>query len=281
LRTLLSYCNQSYNRPEVCDDCQNPCPETGNCETCLETIHFGTEERQYNCTNILYFYVCKYIFKYSSEIAYLINSNAFKCITEFNILSLGCGPCTDYYGVDLYRKDRRINYYGIEMNQDWKEIHENIVLKGSDTFNINYIDAFMFLSDPFRYLKKYIPNIIIVNYMISDMLKADADVDDFIDKLAENLFDHLPKNTFVIINDYNRGVDDYDPRYYYSRIENAMWANNDIRVAKLHFKHRFRYSHYYGKNHTENDILFTVPKFCQKFNPWTFCSSAQLVINKV
>lgn len=114
INEFLTFCCNSYSREARCPDCQNPCPETGNCEQCLENIHFRLQDRTYNCSKILFYYSCKYTHKYSSEIAHLFRFRDLNLFTEFRVLSLGSGPCVDFLGIhdllEMRNQQRPINY---------------------------------------------------------------------------------------------------------------------------------------------------------------------------
>lgn len=85
LDSIIQYCDTCYNEHSWGEDfcncgrsCSHPsqCPQ--KCETCLEQVHFPDKydlgRLDYDCDNVLNFYVCKYIHKYSSEIEYALNS---------------------------------------------------------------------------------------------------------------------------------------------------------------------------------------------------------------
>ena len=70
---LVEYCDEQYQSGEcgACtgkDRCVNECD--GNCKLCLDDIHFYEQQRrtQYDCERLLYYYVCRYSYKYCSEI---------------------------------------------------------------------------------------------------------------------------------------------------------------------------------------------------------------------
>ena len=69
---LVEYCDEQYQSGEcgACtgkDRCVNECD--GNCKLCLDDIHFHEQQRrtQYNCERLLYYYVCRYSYKYCSS----------------------------------------------------------------------------------------------------------------------------------------------------------------------------------------------------------------------
>ena len=116
---FLAYNDQLYQREDKCEGCDYDCSEESKCEGCLDKKHYKEIERDYDCANMRCFYVGKYFHKYASEIGKLFLSAPafFDSHKELNIISLGCGPCCDYYGikkaVDTLNKDNRINYTAV------------------------------------------------------------------------------------------------------------------------------------------------------------------------
>lgn len=285
INEFIEFSSQNYNRENRCEHCPNDCPETGDCEKCLEMVHFGIGERVYNCGNILKYYVCKYTYKYASEIGHVFKLSIFNDFEKYNVLSLGCGPCTDYFGIQnaSIGKDGgvRFNYLGIDINENWRPVHNWLNQRVIDDYAVKYMDVFDFLKNPSKYLGNYTPNVIIINYLISDLLKAGCDVYEFIRLLEKNLFRSLDCDSCIIINDYNRGLNKNDPRYYYDSFSYSIGRRNDVERFRFHFKHDISEYYKYGDQHKSNRILFSKEQTrYNAFNPWLFCSSAQLIIKK-
>ena len=90
LEQMIEYCDQMYSNYQ-CDDCTgHNCNH--NCKECLDDIHFHTNRirRSYDCEKLLYYYLCRYSMKYSSEIVYALERVDLGRYPYFNILSLGC-----------------------------------------------------------------------------------------------------------------------------------------------------------------------------------------------
>lgn len=91
--------------------------------------------------------------------------------SEYNILSIGCGPATDLVAFDYFNKANElfkpINYYGIDKEVAWNNIHQKITdFKDEDAylnsvrFDTNEIlDSVQNLDEPF--------NVFILGYIIS------------------------------------------------------------------------------------------------------------------
>lgn len=284
INEFLTFCQNSYNREARCADCQNQCPETGNCEQCLENIHFRREDRTYNCSNISFYYSCKYSHKYSSEITHLFRFRNINTLTEFRVLSLGSGPCIDYLGIHDFLEMRNqatpISYLGIELNRDW-EPHNNWIRERIETnFSVQYLDAYDFLENNIPILTEHNPNIVIISYLISDLIRNNCDLPQFINLFANNILLNLPINSFIIFNDYNRGVTNQDPRFHYSTIIQRFREISHVDIFCYHFAHNYDPYWRYGIQHASNHIFFPILTEIDRFNPWRFCTSAQLIIQK-
>ena len=205
---LIAYCSNNYINSYKkcrCEDCSNICQ--GSCEKCLETIHFG-DNRRYNCQNMINYYVCKYTYKYSSEIAHVFFEN--KLIDEMsniNIVSIGCGPCTDLIGIKEYIRQQRlnikINYTGVDLNKQWYNIH-NFIKNSNDNIEAEFIyDDIFNVFENLNRDKKY--DIVFLQYFLSDMIKYNDknQMDKFVDNFVSKVVSKLKNNSLVIINDIN------------------------------------------------------------------------------
>jgi hypothetical protein len=287
IASLVEFCNSQYVESERrCEDCKNDCQ--GSCELCLQAIFRGMS-RRYNCRNIVNYYVCKYLYKYSSEITYLLKSlpNFFSHNDTLKVLSVGCGPASELFGIikflELSAFNNRIEYYGVDLNKIWLPIHEQIkaiLTISSSRFaaRFSHIDIFK-LTDKFAQ-ESWKPNILILQYVLSDMLNfGEDDVEDFINNIINKLIKQMPFGSYLIINDINLGRDQTEPRYYYTKIFQATNKITSCGTFCYHFKNEFQRFYPYGQRHPSNNILFSIPdEIKSKYDPWRYCSSAQIAI---
>lgn len=179
---VINYCDKefkdNYNRC-VCDNCNHPnsCRENGKCKSCLEEIHFPNSypngKRDYDCSNLMNYYVCNYTYKYSSEILYLLEKSEFiPQMDHYNVLSIGCGASPDLMALEKYcidnNIDNKISYIGIDLNELWIPIHNHICTYSNDRIKkvqYKYNDAIDCIS------RNPIPecNVLILQYMISHL----------------------------------------------------------------------------------------------------------------
>ncbi len=72
-----------------------------NCKDCLDDIHFHhhTYRDEYNCERLLDYYICRYSYKYCSEMIYALRQLDLAQYPYFHILSLGCGGSARFNGI--------------------------------------------------------------------------------------------------------------------------------------------------------------------------------------
>jgi hypothetical protein len=197
------------------------------------------------------------------------------------MLSLGCGPSTEFVAIDYYNKQqenmKQINYYGIDIERTWKEIHKEIKEFVSqddsiENFGGRYGDIIEVLNSNILEDKTF--NIIILNYVISSFI-ADGNRDKIF-TMFKSISDFIKskniKNCIIIINDVNyplRGID------LFEKILKPLKENN-IKIFSTTEKY-FKYSTSvtpYGKRYNTILTFFGHPVF--KPNK---CTSAQLLVN--
>lgn len=284
VENLIDYCNKLYNNADTscrCKDCINECK--GSCEKCLESIHFG-DNRRYNCMNIMNYYVCKYSYKYLSEIGKIFSlSNIIDNNDVVSIISIGCGPCTDLLGVKQYINNEgltiKLKYRGIDLNDNWRHIHEYLKNDfNQDDIKFIYDDVFNVLN-AINTIGKY--DILFLQYLISDMIKYnnDDEMKDFINKLVDKIISKMSVNSFIIINDINH----MSARKYFEQFLSSMDENKVKYTAwRYHFNNDSRESHYnYGYEYEDNKLICVVnDDIKESYNPWVYCSSAQIIIRR-
>lgn len=296
LDKILSYCDGKYQecsgrRP--CPICRHPTGVcSGNCEKCLEQVHYPYKypdgKKDYDCQNMLNFYACKYLYKYTSEICHLINRSSMvpSVIDEYHILSIGCGASPDLAAFEKYILDtmsgKTISYVGCDVNPLWGDIHGVVDAYVNQSQVVRkckfiYDDALSLLREG-RFGGT---NIIVMQYLISHLYNTGqiGMVDSFFDTIIRNVISCKEKNNplVIMINDVNschRGRD-----CFYSLAQKLKAAKYDINVEALHFPYgQMNSGQQYGSAHSNTGILFNVPQAMKKYNPWEQCSSAQLLI---
>lgn len=287
INDLTTFCNTFYFRRGQCDDCPNGEQCRGNCETCLSDIHANNISRRYNCNNIIYYYVCKHIYRYASEVEYLLDQvTGIDELRKFRIISVGCGPCSELFGFLNYLQkrddDRKIIFLGFDLNEIWEIIHskiEDIAEKTEPIKRVRFYTKDIFeLFDKIKKGDGLPVNIIFLNYLFSDMTANGYDVTEFIDNLENLIFKKMPKNSYILVNDINHNT---LARNYFDYMYDLLRRKYRISTVKYHFHNPNRpFVYSYGRKHSENTIKTEIPRELEKYNPWKYCASAQMAIQK-
>ena len=131
IEDLVSFCDEEYQNSEcfICTaktTCESACGE--NCKQCLDDIHFHHHKYrdEYDCEKLLDYYVCRYSYKYCSEIIYALSQLNLSHYPYFHILSLGCGGAPDLMAFEYMKYKQGISYIGVDKNVYWRKIHNFI-----------------------------------------------------------------------------------------------------------------------------------------------------------
>ncbi|HRC79894.1 MAG TPA: hypothetical protein PLF27_00775 [Sedimentibacter sp.] len=287
---IIDFCDREYRDSDtgfVCDECNHPIKCSGGCEKCLDEIHFPDSydngKLEYDCINILNYYVCKYSNKYCSEIEYALEqSEIIKSFNEFNVMSIGCGHSPDLMALEFYRDKHNlkipIDYIGYDNNRLWEDIHNEIKKHGKK----NNIEVSFEYEDVIQYFNEYYVagiNMIFMQYIISYFYNTNQ-IDE-IDCFFEDLIDVVKRKReklIIIINDVNSC---YRGRDYFLNFYNIIRNNNlHGRIIQRYFDYKIK-SRYqrYGTAYYSHKILHNInDELRERYNSAVNCSSAQLII---
>ena len=286
IQELVNYCKTQFEREGGTSSCAGQM--CVSCTDCLKEIHFDREStRKYDCVKMCYWYVCQNIYRYSTEMLWLFHERELGLKnrkTPLRICSIGCGPCSELIAFEEYYRNKELpfefTYTGFDTNTIWNPIQGYIASLSSYPDKVSFCHE-----DVFEHYAKVDehPNVIILNYMLSDMLKYGKEAFvAFLKKLGV-FIEELP-SCALLINDINLGISDTQPRFYYSSIVNMIRKNNKghkVSVTYSHFKDSKKNYYHYGNERVKNDVLFKVPyEISTKFVTNTECHSAQLLIIK-
>ena len=272
-----------------CIDCRYRDYCTGNCQDCLRDIHFRNNDfhREYDCPHMADCYYCKYAYKYASEIVYALRwfGNILNK-KELDVLSIGCGPCTDLAGIDFLRNTgelqiNKLNYVGVDhLDKVWGHIWNDI--------QNCYEGVNIFPQDIFQYLyylvqSNWVPDLIIFQYVFSDMCKNSdkGQILEFINDMANFINSHNDKPICILCNDINLSVGRGGGRDFFEEMVNRINEPRDY--WRKHFNNSNRDGHFeYGIQYDSNSLVFgEIPEvIMSKYNPYTSCASAQMLIVK-
>ncbi|MBO5351893.1 MAG: hypothetical protein J6A77_01215 [Lachnospiraceae bacterium] len=290
IKEIINYCHQQYTQL-ACTNCehQGGCPGEceGNCKKCLEEVHYPKKYpngmKDYSCERMLNFYVCDYTAKYASEILYLMRkSEALKQIDDYHVLSIGCGGCPDLMAFEKYCHEKSfektVSYIGIDVNERWKPIHEQI-----ETYNTKTLRKiqFQYKDAVEEECNIACANVIVLQYVISHFYNTGqiGKIEAFFEKLIDNIIEYRQqgKPLVVLINDVNSY---YRGRDYFEVLVNKL-TEKGIREHSQRYYFDYNIQHdgqRYGIKHEKTQILYKLPEKLNIYEPWEDCSSAQMLI---
>jgi len=292
---IVNYCNRAYKNAyllNICNGCKQPqkCPANRDCADCLDEVHFPEQhpngKREYDCNNMLNFYVCRYTHKYCSEIEYALNQiPSLKNFEKYKVLSIGCGAAPDLMALEAYRNknniDSKIIYKGLDKNVLWQATHaqiENYVKNKNIKVRFHYVDAIDYMKS------KYWPgaNLLILQYVISYLYNTNRikDIDTFFDDLIKNVVSRKNDNEpiIIIINDVNnnyRGID-----YFEDFEEKLRKKRFNVKTSRMYFNYGIKNEKQrYGTPYSSYKNLYIIPQSIRTtYKSAIYCSSAQLII---
>lgn len=282
INDIVEFCDTEYKYKE-CIQCNSKikCNEDcDGCKQCLDDIHYHHNQYRdfYDCEKLLDYYVCRYSYKYCSEIIYALNGRDLSDYPYFHILSLGCGAAPDLMAFEYMNYEQKISYFGLDLNVYWEKIHNFIEMEyreGEARFfrNINVLSYFKNHS-----LKGY--NVIIIQYLISFFYDTigERGLIKWFSELANNIIKYKPKRSpmLIIINDVdsvNTGRDSFP--LFVNEIEKVGLTIID------ESRKRFKSHNYYknSKQYITKRNIFTIPEnFIENYCVAITCESAQLIL---
>lgn len=287
---LVNSCDNRYRKSKcwLCSYRKN-CPH--DCGKCLHYIHTPTAApapRKYDCGQMMDCYVCKYANKYTSEMYYaLFQLKDLREKQKLNILSIGCGPCTDLLALDLLRQNGEysfdtLNYKGIDIDTTiWKKVLADIDSLRPQEYSFNVLEA-----DACTYIDTMVkdswrPDIITLQYVFSDMQKNSkvASIEHLLTVLGKYI-DSYSANTYVVCNDINLSTQYNGGREYFDGLLKKITTNTECR--RYHFNNSNKTGHLnYGSEYRDNSLVITPPASLSNYEPYMSCASAQMIIKKV
>lgn len=162
-----SCCANHYCVDNLCDEC--------DCSACLNHIQWDNQPSfRYSCEKITFHYVLRFFNRFSSEICHLLNQCKISSLKELNVISLGCGPASELYGLVKSVHSRypniKLHFEGYDTNSCWAKVQnitKGLLAKDGLIVNFHCKDIFTDYVDAFQNK----PAILVLNYVLSDMVK--------------------------------------------------------------------------------------------------------------
>ena len=283
INNLIQYCIKQYKQPKKCRSCVNnkQCVNAENCyKVCIYKIHrFSNKTLHYNCPNLLNCYVLKHFYRYISEIESIFERHFNGCSAHLNIASIGCGPASELFGIIDYKERNpqstfSFDYKGFDLDDIWRPLWDYSEGRFNNVHFINQ-DFFDYYSTHDK------PDVIILNYMLSDMAKYHTDrMQQFLDKLLSFL-EQLPCG-MVIINDITYESQDLSTAYgCILYLHRKIGKNASYRILPGSYKKLPVHTEKYFGRKIENDTIR--PKMLDipyAIEPFSSCGSLQYIIIK-
>ena len=276
---IVGFCHSELHNTE-CHGCKSFSVCNNDCKACLDDLHFHRNiiRDDYDCIRLLDYYVCRYSYKYCSEIIYALESVDLSHYQFFNILSLGCGGAADLMAFDYLNYPQRVYYLGLDKNPLWESIHREIEARfteGTAKFyqDVDVLDYFSTAAIPEC-------NVLIIEYLISFFFHSigKAGVIEWFEELVEQVIKQKPSGSpfLVIINDVDSINTGRDTFLYLKKIieRNGLEVTFEKRM-------RFKDESYFPNSikYPSKQNMFSIPFFVKEnYCPAINCESAQLIL---
>lgn len=274
---LIEYCDQQFKAIPKCQQCPlgncYQCDRT-DCYECLQTLHNIHNQEVYSCQKITYNYVLKHFHRYASEMCYGLFQlkNYLPNANNVRIASIGCGPCSELYSAALIYQGKDIRFDGFDNNALWGDIQQ-FNQRQFLHVSINYIT-----SDFIEYMRQtdVCYDIMIMNYLLSDMAKRDQGVAYiFIDEIAALVKSN--RISKIVINDIPLFYQNNTAYGCMERLSRQLRGEPFI-INRFHFKDPNNFQPQYGSKYQKDTIAFPISQEAVPYEPFSTCGSIQMII---
>lgn len=281
---FLSWCDTEYTNAQHCQ-CGNACRNgnfckgtQSNCYSCIQRIHrYNNRTYHYNCDKMVLYYTLKHSYRFGAEVFYELNrlKNDFINWQDIHIASIGCGPCTELFGTlsfwrTIGKNDADFHFRGFDTEPLWQPIMRQVV----SYFQI--ADVHTYGQDAFVYYGQSQEDIdvIILNYMLSDMMKFQpGQYDQFLNNLIALIRQKSPR--YLLINDVylliSLGASNRMVRFLNN-------AGLNFKLAKLQYHINHPYIGQFGKQVAKQPFAMSDASIVQKYDPFPETNSIQTLI---
>lgn len=288
-------CNDDFCRKTGCQSCSANTSSSGRnncygcCLECSEEIDYNRSfrhaefRREYNCQKLIYYYACRYSWKYCSEIMYALESVDLSRYGSYSVLSLGCGQSPDLMAIEQENRfdGKSISYVGYDINPYWETLQDEVFryCRGTSNMNCHYdtVDVIESLYGS----RGGFANVIVMSYLVSSFGDTErcSKAAQLFDLIIEKVLAYKGNEPVLIIaNDIDHNTKARN--YYNVLIRKIQHAGYHGRVTKRHFTGRNGRD--YGDGSTQYDTnanKFFIPDDIRNdFNCAIQCTSAQCII---
>lgn len=288
-------CNDDFCRRNNCKNCSindafgNRDNCYGCCLECSEEVHYGRSwrneafRREYNCQKLIYYYTCRYSWKYCSEIMYALESVNLNKYGAYSVLSLGCGQSPDLMAIEQENRfdGKSVSYAGYDINPYWESVQDEVqsYCRGAVNIHCHYEtdDVIENLSNS----RGGFANIIVMSYLLSSFpdSKRRFNTTQLFDLIINKVLAYKGREpVLIIVNDIDHNTKARD--YFDSLIRKIQEAGYHGNVLKKHFSSRNGRDYGDGSiQYASNANKFLIPDdIGNDFNCAIQCTSAQCII---
>ena len=210
LDQYLNWCDAMYSNTPHCQ-CGKNCTNLNycqglqtNCYACVHRVHqYWNKTIHYNCDKMVLYYVLKHGYRFGAEVFYQLQriQKVLSKYEDIYFVSIGCGPCTELFGAlrfwrSIGKKDDTFHYRGFDTEPLWNQI----MLQVCSYFNAAHVNTVNSDAFPILTADRERVDVIVLNYMLSDMKKfRAAEYQAFLSNLI--LLIQLKRPRFVLMND--------------------------------------------------------------------------------
>ena len=280
----LNWCDAMYNNLPHCQ-CGNSCTNQNycqglqsNCYSCIHRVHqYWNTSIHYNCDKMVLYYVLKHGYRFGAEVFYQLQriQNVLEKYNDIYVVSIGCGPCTELFGAlnfwrSIRKNDATFHYKGFDTEVLWNQIMSQVCGYFA-VANVTTVNADAF---PYLYSNQDRVDVLILNYMLSDMRKfRAADYQSFLANLLTLIQQKQPR--FIFINDI------------YLKISLAASTELLDFLSSAGIQYRYYACQYhslntfigqYGDIIPKQPFRMTDPLIVSKYDPFSEVNSIQTII---
>lgn len=259
---------------------------TGDCSRCLNQIQYGQPNFTYSCTKITYQYVLRFFNRFASEICYAMCRYKYNNPKRINVVSLGCGPGSEVYGIikafKIQGVDTRLYYEGHDLLNVWEPVQNLCKDSLSSTQHVVDFHTTNLFAD-FHGFDDGVTNLLILNYLLSHAAKFYPlqGKHQFVDEIVDFILLYNVRN--ILFNDINY----YG---YYTSLDSGVQLMN-LLVSKIKskgVKYTVRYAcfpsdKYQGNEgwqfYKKKDLLFQKLDGNNFMNNVDYCNSKQIFVH--
>ena len=194
---------------------------------------------------------------------------------EINIASIGCGPCSELFGAlsfwrTIGKNDAYFHFRGFDSEPLWQPVMNHVQAC------VQTADVQTFGQDVFAYYEQSREpvDVIILNYMLSDMMKFHfAQYDIFLNNLIALIRQKQPH--YLLVNDVYLLVSIGATNKMLERLQTAGLI---FKKAKLQYHIFHPYIGQFGKQMQKQPFVMSDASIVQKYNPFPETNSIQTYI---